>query len=85
MPRSKEIDKSAKLFLKRIIYLAPNSVPAHLELGSIYEQEGNDKQAQKTWRSLLEILQNLPQEQVIDSNNQQTTAELKLHILKKLN
>lgn len=75
---------SAKLFLKRIIYLAPSSVTAHLELGSIYEREGNEKQAQKIWRSLLEILQNLPQ-QVIDSHNQQTTAELKAHVLKHLN
>ncbi|MEH2105928.1 CheR family methyltransferase [Nostoc sp.] len=75
---------SAKLFLKRIIYLAPNSVTAHLELGSIYEREGNEKQAQKTWRSLLEILQNLPQ-QAIDSHSQQTTAELKAHVLKHLN
>ncbi len=75
---------SAKLFLKRIIYLAPHSVTAHLELGSIYEREGNEKQAQKTWRSLLEILQNLPQ-QAIDSHNQQTTAELKAHVLKHLN
>ncbi|MEH1937096.1 MAG: CheR family methyltransferase [Nostoc sp.] len=76
---------SAKLFLKRIIYLAPTSVTAHLELGSIYEREGNVKQAQKIWRSLLEILQNLPQEQAIDSNNQQTTAELKAYVLKHLN
>ncbi|MEH2326509.1 MAG: CheR family methyltransferase [Nostoc sp.] len=76
---------SAKLFLKRIIYLAPNSVNAHLELGSIYEREGNEKQAQKIWRSLLEILQNLPQEQAIDSNNQQTNAELKAYVLKQLN
>jgi chemotaxis protein methyltransferase CheR len=75
---------SAKLFLKRIIYLVPSSVTAHLELGSIYEREGNEKQAQKIWRSLLEILQNLPQ-QVIDSHNQQTTAELKAHVLKHLN
>ncbi|MBW4423298.1 MAG: hypothetical protein KME50_02240 [Nostoc desertorum CM1-VF14] len=75
---------SAKLFLKRIIYLAPSSVTAHLELGSIYEREGNEKQAQKIWRSLLEILQNLPQ-QAIDSHSQQTTAELKAHVLKHLN
>lgn len=75
----------AKLFLKRIIYLAPSSVTAHLELGSIYEREVNEKQAQKIWRSLLEILQNLPQEQAINSHNQQTTAELKAHVLKHLN
>jgi chemotaxis protein methyltransferase CheR len=76
--------EGAKLFLKRIIYIEPNSVSAYIELGSIYMREGNRKQAQKTWRSLLEILQGLPQEQVIDSSNPQTIAELKSHILKHL-
>ncbi|WP_196519110.1 CheR family methyltransferase [Nostoc sp. WHI] len=76
--------KNAKLFLKRIIYLAPNSVNAHLQLGSIYERQGNEKQAQKIWRSLLEILENLPQDQAIDDSSQKTTAELKAHVLKQL-
>ncbi|PZV07529.1 MAG: chemotaxis protein CheR [Leptolyngbya sp.] len=74
--------EGAKLFLKRIMYLAPMSVPAYLELGSIYEREGNSKQAQKTWRSLLEVLQSLPPEQAINDNNQQTVAELKAYMLK---
>ncbi|MDZ8053363.1 MAG: CheR family methyltransferase [Aulosira sp. ZfuVER01] len=77
--------EQAKLYLKRIIYLAHDSVFAYLKLGFIYEREGNAKQAQKTWRSLLEVLRALPQEQVIDSNNQQTVAELKLQIIKYLN
>ncbi|NEU81667.1 protein-glutamate O-methyltransferase CheR [Nostoc sp. UIC 10630] len=76
--------KNAKLFLKRIIYLAPTSVTAHLELGSIYEREGNVKQAQKIWRSLLEILENLPQDQAIDDSSQKNTAELKTHVLGQL-
>ncbi|MEX0271374.1 CheR family methyltransferase [Leptolyngbyaceae cyanobacterium UHCC 1019] len=75
---------SAKFSLKRIIYLVPKSVSAYLELGSIYEREGNAKQAQKTWRSLLEVLQSLPQEQAVTSSNPQTIAELKSHLLKHL-
>lgn len=71
---------SAKLFLKRIIYLTPNAVSAYQELGSIYEREGNAKQAQKTWRSLLEVLQGLPQEQSVNANNRQTIAELREYL-----
>ncbi|MDX2242731.1 MAG: CheR family methyltransferase [Leptolyngbyaceae cyanobacterium bins.302] len=75
---------SAKLFLKRIIYLTPDAISAYLELGAIYQQEGNAKQAQKTWRSLLEVLNSLSQEQVINDHNPQTIAELKVHILKHI-
>lgn len=75
----------AKLLLKRIIYLVPNSIFAYLKLGFIYESEGNINQAHKTWRSLLEILHNLPQEQEIDFNTQETVAELKSQVLKYLN
>jgi len=71
---------SAKLFLKRIIYLTPNAVSAYQELGSIYEREGNAKQAQKTWRSLLEVLQGLPQEQPVNTNNRQTVADLREYL-----
>jgi chemotaxis protein methyltransferase CheR len=75
----------AKSLLKRIIYLAHNPIFAYLKLGFIYEREGNIKQAQKSWHSLLEILHNLPQEQTIDFNTQQTVAELKSQVLKYLN
>lgn len=74
----------AKIVLKRIIYLAPNAVPAYLELGTIYQREGNTKQMQKTWRSLLEVLQHLPPEQLIDLVEQQTVAALKEYMLKHL-
>lgn len=76
--------ESAKRYLNRIIYLAPNSIAAYLELGSIYEQERNTKQAQRAWRSLLEVLKDLPQEQPIDPNKQQTVAELKSYLLTQL-
>lgn len=75
---------AAKHFLKRVIYLCPTSAQAYFELGCLYEQEGNKKQAQKTWRSLLEILKNLPPEQGIDANQKMTVAELQIQVLKNL-
>lgn len=75
---------SAKVFFKRIVYLSPTSIAAYLGLASIYEREHNTKQAQKTWRSLLEVLQSLPQSQSVDTSNQQTIAELKDYVLKRL-
>lgn len=76
---------AAKLFLRRIIYLCPTSAYAYFELGSLYEQEANQKQAQKTWRSLLEILKNLPPEQPIHSNQKMTVAELQVQVFRNLN
>lgn len=75
---------SAKLFLKRIIYLEPTAIAAYLELGAIYEREVNPKQAKKIWQSLLMVLHNLPSKQMISSGNQQTIAELKAYLLQYL-
>lgn len=74
----------AKVFLKRIIYLAPTSVYAYFELGALYRREGNVKQAQKLWRSGLELLQGLPHDQPIDLGNRFTVLELKTQILQYL-
>lgn len=76
--------ENAKSFLKRIVYLAPNSVSAYLELGAIYERENKAKQAQKIWQSLLEILQHLPEEQAIADGNQQSVADIRSYVLKHL-
>lgn len=74
----------AKVFLKRIIYLAPTSVYAYFELGALYRREGNMKQAQKLWRSGLDLLQNLPGDQWIDSRSRLTVSDLKSRILTHL-
>lgn len=72
--------EQAKSLLRRIIYLAPTSIPAYLELSSIYEKEGNRSQVKKNWNSLLQVLEGLPQEQLISVTDQQTVADLKSYV-----
>ncbi|HAO12414.1 MAG TPA: chemotaxis protein CheR [Planktothrix sp. UBA8407] len=50
----------AKLLSKRIIYLLPSSIPAYLELGSIYEQEKDHTRAAKMYSTALALLKSLP-------------------------
>lgn len=56
----------AKLLSKRIIYLDPTSIPAYLELASIYEQEGDQSRAKKMYRTALELLKGLPSQTLIE-------------------
>jgi chemotaxis protein methyltransferase CheR len=50
----------AKLLSKRIIYLLPSSIPAYLELASIYEQEKDHTRAAKMYSTALSLLKSLP-------------------------
>lgn len=50
----------AKLLSKRIIYLLPSSIPAYLELASIYEQEKDHTRAAKMYSTALALLKSLP-------------------------
>ncbi|WRH66314.1 MAG: CheR family methyltransferase [Planktothrix sp. GU0601_MAG3] len=50
----------AKLLSKRIIYLLPSSIPAYLELASIYEREGDHTRAAKMYSNALALLKSLP-------------------------
>ncbi|SKB11507.1 Chemotaxis protein methyltransferase [Planktothrix sp. PCC 11201] len=50
----------AKLLSKRIIYLLPSSIPAYLELASIYEREADHTRAAKMYSNALALLKSLP-------------------------
>ncbi|WP_027249339.1 CheR family methyltransferase [Planktothrix agardhii] len=50
----------AKLLSKRIIYLLPSSIPAYLELASIYEREGDHTRSAKMYGNALALLKSLP-------------------------
>ena len=52
--------EGAKIFLKRIIYLSPTSISAYLELGSLYESEGNITRARKMRVVAVELLRQIP-------------------------
>ncbi len=73
----------AKLLSKRIIYLDPSSIPAYLELASIYEQEGDKIRANKMYRTALELLGRLPPQTVIEHWANVTAGELITFLEKK--
>jgi chemotaxis protein methyltransferase CheR len=67
---------AAKNFLKRILYLAPASVTAHLELGALYAREQDLPRAGKMLNIALELLQGLPPETVIEPFADLSAAQL---------
>jgi chemotaxis protein methyltransferase CheR len=50
----------AKKLLKKIVYVAPASVAAHLELGALYAKEQDLPRARKMLNRALELLKSLP-------------------------
>jgi len=58
--------EEAKNLLKKVIYLAPTYTPAYLELGALYEKEGDVARAQKMRATALELLQALTPKAVVE-------------------
>ncbi|MGD1804526.1 CheR family methyltransferase [Dapis sp. BLCC M126] len=58
--------EGAKIFLKRIIYLLPQEIPAYIELGSLYAAEKNIIRAKKMKNIALELLRKLPANYLIE-------------------
>jgi chemotaxis protein methyltransferase CheR len=56
----------AKSFLKKILYVSPTAVAAHLELGALYAKEQDLPRAWKMLNRALELLQDLPPDTVIE-------------------
>ena len=53
-------DEEAKIRLKKALYLAPASPSAYLELGALYEREGDKGRARTMRRTALELLEQMP-------------------------
>lgn len=75
--------EEAKTFLKRIIYLSPDFIPAYLELGALYERENDAERAKKMRTTAIELLNALPSGSVIEPYNEITIGEL-LEYVKKM-
>ncbi len=58
--------EGAKIFLKRIIYLCPQEIPAYIELGSLYAAEKNMLRAKKMKNIALELLKKLPPDDIVE-------------------
>ncbi|EGK90171.1 tetratricopeptide repeat protein [Microcoleus vaginatus PCC 9802] len=76
--------ETAKNLLKRTIYMCPSFVSAYIELGNIYNKEGQVKRAIKMYNSSCEILKALPQHTPIDSQGKMTANQLLVDVKKKL-
>jgi chemotaxis protein methyltransferase CheR len=66
----------AKAALKKVVYLAPQSVAGYLELGSLYEREGDGSRARKMWSTALELLRSLEPGARVPHYDTLTAAEL---------
>jgi chemotaxis protein methyltransferase CheR len=58
--------EEARNLLKKVIYLAPSFAPAYLELGALYEKEGDAARAQKMRTTALGLLHALAPDAVVE-------------------
>lgn len=68
--------EEAKVLLKKAIYLEPDFIPAYLELGAIYDNEGDSERAEKMRSVALELLKALPSDAAVEPYRGITAGEL---------
>lgn len=68
--------EEAKSFLKRIIYLDPQEIPAYIELGLLYAAEKNMIRGEKMKNVALELLKKLPDNDIIEYKGGIKVSEL---------
>lgn len=76
--------ETAKILLKRTIYLCPSFVSAYLELGNIYNKEGKVTRAIKMYDSSCEILKKLPPNTPIEQQEKMTASQVLMNVKKDL-
>jgi chemotaxis protein methyltransferase CheR len=75
--------EQAKALFKKIIYLAPDSIAAYLELSFLYEKDGERQRSQKMLTTALELLKKLPPTCAIESYNCISAGELTIELEQK--
>jgi chemotaxis protein methyltransferase CheR len=78
-----ELEK-AKRILKKIIYFSPSFISAYLELGNIYNKQGEIKRAVTMYNSSCAILTKLPPHTPIEQQGKMTANQLLLDVKQKL-
>ncbi len=78
-----ELEKAKKI-LKKIICVSPFFISAYLELGNIYNKQGQIKRAMKMYNSSCEILIRLPPHTPIEQQGKMTASQVLLDVKKKL-
>ncbi|RYG66882.1 hypothetical protein EON80_14625 [bacterium] len=72
--------ETAKSLFKKVIYLAPARFDAHLELAALYESEADLGRSRRERQAALEILRELPGNNMLASHPGVTVEQLKLHL-----
>jgi chemotaxis protein methyltransferase CheR len=78
-----ELEKAKKI-LKKIICFSPSFISAYLELGNIYNKQGQIKRAMKMYNSSCAILTKLPPHTRIEQQGKMTASQVLLDVKKKL-
>ncbi|MEO1131364.1 MAG: CheR family methyltransferase [Cyanobacteria bacterium J06639_1] len=73
----------AKKYLKKIIYINPKWVTAYLDLGAMYEEEGDRDRGRKMYAAAIDILKALPPDEAI-AHREPTTASTLLAYARRL-
>ncbi len=76
--------ETAKALFKKILYLDPAFTPAYLELGALYDREGDTDRARKMRSIALDFLQAMPPHTVVNAYGAMTAGELKTYVEKRL-
>lgn len=77
--------EESKRLLKKVIYLDSTSLTAYCDLGNLYRQEGDHGRAQKMYQTALDLLRQLPPEQILPETNNLTVADLIVQLETQLN
>lgn len=77
--------EEAKRLLKKVIYLDSSSLTAYCDLGNLYQQEGDHGRAQKMYETALNLLRQLPPDQILPEIQNLTVADLMAQLDSKLN
>lgn len=76
--------EDAKLLLKKALYLAPTSPSAYLELGALYQSEGDRERAQKMRLTAHELLLNQPPDAPVGTSGGPNAWEWAQHLKQAL-
>lgn len=77
--------QQAKTLLKKILYLDPTSIAAYIDLGTLYNNEGEGARARKMLQSAWELLQSLSPEQQVQYRGNVSVRSLQNYLNTLLN
>ncbi|MBI3800009.1 MAG: tetratricopeptide repeat protein [Deltaproteobacteria bacterium] len=74
--------EAVKTLFKKILYLDPTFTPAYLELGALYDREGDTDRARKMRAIALDFLKRMPPQTVVNAYGAMTAGELTAYVEK---